>query len=195
MPAKALRILSVGPPSASTTALLEHLQFRGWGSFAVETLAEAKSVLRTIRFSIVLAAEQLRDGKGYDLSPDVAERDGSLLVCVALSESCLWLPVVIDGERTLGQLAINEHLLEHELAMLLSGSAKRTAANDQAAIAQAAGKHEIPPRRRDTSAVAASASGEATAVLPAQQESSTSARLLKGPARPADTAARARASK
>lgn len=198
MPAKALRILSVGPPSASTTALLEHLQFRGWGSFAVETLAEAKSVLRTIRFSLVLACEQLPDGRGYELTKDVMDRNGHLLVCVSLSASFLWLPVVMDGERTLGQRAINEFYIEQELVTLLFTSAKRTAAKNASALAQASAKREIPPRRHDTSAAAAAAAaGDARTLVPGNSESPGIAapRLLKGTAKSPGAPARARASK
>jgi hypothetical protein len=193
--AKALRILAVGPPSSSTEAVLEGLQDRGWASYTVETLAEAQSVLRTIRFSIVLAAEQLRDGRGYDLAQEVAERNGNLLVCVSLSESFLWLPVVIDGERTLGQRAINEFLLEQEVATLLSSSAKRAASMEESAFRQAIAKREMPPRRREASA--AVVSGKAGAILPAPSEAAPSAgpRVLKGAAKASESAARARASK
>ncbi|HKS80876.1 MAG TPA: hypothetical protein VJR23_05180 [Candidatus Acidoferrales bacterium] len=197
MPAKALRILAVGPPNLSTDAVLERLLFRGWGSYAVESLAEAKSVLRTIRFAIVLAAEELRDGRGYDLSEDVASRDATLLVCVSLSISCLWLPVVVDGTRTLGQFAINEHLLEQELVLLLSGAAKRTAAQQESVLAKAIGKREIPPRRREPAAASAAAAGDARTLVPGNSESPGIAapRLLKGTAKSPEAPARARASK
>lgn len=195
MSAKALRILAVGPPGTSTDAILERLQFRGWGSYGVETLAEAQGVLRTIRFSIILAAEQLRDGRGYDLAEEVALQDGTLLVCVSLSESSLWLPVVIDGARTLGQRAINEHLLEHELAVLLSGAAKRMAPKEGTAFAQAFGKREMPPRRHESTAADASRETNALHPAPAQGAGTAAARLLKRAAKPAEGAARARASK
>jgi hypothetical protein len=158
VPTKALRILVVGAPIASTDAMLERLNERGWGSYSVETLAEARGVLRTIRFALVLAAESLSDGRGYDLMEEVATQSGSLLVCVTLSESCLWLPVVTEGDRTLGNRAVNEYMLEGELEFLLAGAAKRRA--EERAGGTGGAKREIPPRRKDAAIEATGSAAE-----------------------------------
>jgi hypothetical protein len=81
-----------------------------------------------LKFEIVLAAENLPDGQGYDLSEIVAQRARSLLVAVALSASVLWLPVVLQGSRVLGQRALNDNMLEAEVeTLLISGSSRRKA--------------------------------------------------------------------
>jgi hypothetical protein len=84
----------------------------------VETVAEAEASLRETRFDIVLASEFLPDGRGYDLTGCVVDSSATLLVAIALSEACLWLPVVQHGIRTLGDRALNSHTLQSEIAAL-----------------------------------------------------------------------------
>ena len=86
--------------------MLARLTNRGFGSRTVETLREARDLLGTFRWDVVLAAESLVDGRGYDLTEIVARRSGTLLVGVPLSESCLWLPVVERGALVLGRRAL-----------------------------------------------------------------------------------------
>lgn len=143
----ALRILVVGSPVASTDAMINRLELRGWGSYGVQSVSEAKEVMQTIQFDVVLAAERLPDGQGYDLMDGVGSCSGSLLVCVSLSESCLWLAVIEEGERVLGKRAVNQHMLELELEHLLCNSAKKRA-TDESGARRASAKRVIPPRRR-----------------------------------------------
>jgi hypothetical protein len=89
----------------------------------------------------VLAEEHLPDGRGYDLAESVERLATTLLVSVALSESCLWLPVVERGERSLGRRALNPRMLELELETLLSG-ARRDAPYAET-------KREMPPLRKN----------------------------------------------
>src|ERR1700690_831354 len=120
MPIKALRILLVGPASSRTLSALESFERNGWTSFSVETVAEATLLLRTIRFDIVLAQEVLPDGRGYELTKPVIECSGSLLVSVALSESCLWLLAAEHGVNSLGERAISPGMLGWEINGLLN---------------------------------------------------------------------------
>jgi len=120
MPTTSTRLLVVGPIASDTAAALERLVRHGWGSYSVESLSNARSAIGTLRFDVILAAENLRDGRGYELAPTVAEFSGTLLISVALSESCLWLPVVYKGESVLGERALNPRMLESELEFLLS---------------------------------------------------------------------------
>lgn len=122
-----MRVLVVGPLAPDTAAVLERLARHNWGSYAVESLSESKSVIKTLRFDVILAAEFLCDGRGYELAPRVAEFMATLLVSVTLSESCLWLPVVYCGENVLGQRALNPRMLESELEFLLSQPARDSA--------------------------------------------------------------------
>jgi hypothetical protein len=115
-----MRVLVVGPVAPDTAATLQRLGRHGWGSYSVDSLSDAISVFKTIRFDVVLAAENLRDGRGYELAARAADALATLLVSITLSESCLWLPVVYSGENVLGERALNPRMLESELELLLS---------------------------------------------------------------------------
>jgi len=173
----ALRILVVGAPLHSTDATLARMTQHGWGSHNVETLAEAKDVLSTFQFDVVLADEHVPDGLGYDLTEEVIARAKSLLVRVSLSESSIWLPVVADGIRVLGKRAVNQQMLELEIETLLARAAKSRASETDFAQQQLPPKREIPPRRRG---VAASV-GESAAPgsPPSSPESSARGRASK----------------
>jgi hypothetical protein len=120
MSAIAIRILATGPFGPLTRASLRRLADRGWGSRIAGTLREARELLGTFRFDLVLAAETLPDGRGYDIAPLVTRQLGTLMVGVALSESCLWLPVVDRGTDVLGKRALNASVIEAEAEAILS---------------------------------------------------------------------------
>jgi len=111
----------VGNPSANTAAMLFRLATRGWCARHADTLAEAREVMETFRFTVVLAPEILPDGSGYDLVAIVSRQCGNLYVGIPLSET-LWLPVVDHGAVVLGQRALNSNVFEHEVEFAL-GSA------------------------------------------------------------------------
>jgi len=121
MPVIAMRILVVGTRAPGTTPMLERMAARGFGARDVPTAKEARQMLATFRFDAVLAAESLPDGSGYDLADMVAEREATLAVGVALSESCLWLPVIERGAKVLGKRALSPRMLELELDLMLLG--------------------------------------------------------------------------
>jgi len=128
MPASAVRILVVGPLTEATGGISRRLERHGWASHAVGTVREAQIVLQTIRFPLVLAAEKLADGAGYDLAKSATEQGLTLMVGLQLSETWLWLPVVDAGKRALGTRALNPVMLEAEIERLLSEmDAARTA--------------------------------------------------------------------
>lgn len=116
-----VRVLVVGLTNANTQAMLERWRRSGWGSHAVESVQEAETVLKTIRFRVILAAENVRDGSGYELAPLVARQGGNLFISVALSETCLWLPVIEQGLGSLGKRAVNPWILETEVEGVLRG--------------------------------------------------------------------------
>jgi len=132
MPAKAVRILAVGSAGPHLSALLERLARNGWGSYSVETFAEARTVLRTLQFEVILAAEYLVDGSGFHLARELGTRSASLFVDVSLSEGHLWLPVVECGANTLGERALDPASFEQELGELLTGSAASGRASERA---------------------------------------------------------------
>jgi DNA-binding response OmpR family regulator len=115
----AVRILFVGNSTASTDSTLKTLARYGWESHAVKTAREAGTVLRTIRFQLTLATEKLPDGTGYELVPLIARQSGTLFVSVPLSETCLWLPAVENGVRSLGQRVLNPGTLAIEASSIL----------------------------------------------------------------------------
>lgn len=122
-----VRILFTGKSSIQTTAILTRLGNRGWGSYGVDTLSESKTLMDTFKFDVVLALENLSDGRGYDLAEAVKERGNSLLVGIELSDTHLWLPVVYHGKNVLGECAINSEMIERELAGLLATSERAPA--------------------------------------------------------------------
>jgi DNA-binding response OmpR family regulator len=117
-----MRILVVGTPSRGTQSILSRLASCGWGSRTVETLREAEVLVNTFRFDMVLATESLPDGRAYAMTQAIARRSGTLIVAIALSESCLWLPVVEQGRRVLGTRALRPEQLEREAEKILRAS-------------------------------------------------------------------------
>lgn len=125
--ASPVRILVVGLKNASTQGMLERWRRSGWGSHAVDSVQEAETVLKTIRFKVILAAEKVGDGSGYELAPVVERQSGNLFISVALSETCLWLPVIEQGARSLGKRAVNPWILETEVENVLRVDSDRMA--------------------------------------------------------------------
>lgn len=153
MAATVLQILMVGNTSANTAAMLFRLAARGWGARHVDTLAEAKEVMGTFRFALVLAPENLPDGRGYDLSDVVSRQRGHLYVGIPLSET-LWLPVIESGALVLGQRALNGNVFENEveLAFGLVNAEARVAENRRAEAREGTSHRAAPPKRRGAEA-------------------------------------------
>jgi DNA-binding response OmpR family regulator len=118
------RILVVGTPADSTRAILKRLAARGWRWRAAGTLREARKLLKTSHFDIVLASEALSDGRGYELGAIVGGQLGTLFVAVALSESSLWLPVVEKGTQVLGTRGFGPSMLLREMGTILEAHAE-----------------------------------------------------------------------
>jgi hypothetical protein len=113
------RILVVGDLLPGTGEILRRLSNKGFGSRHAKTLREAREILETFDFHIVLATELLRDGRGYDIAELVSRHSRTLIVGVALTESCLWLPVIYRGVQVLGKRALSAEMLSDELDSLL----------------------------------------------------------------------------
>ncbi len=91
-------------------------------------------MLETIRFPVVLAAEKLPDGNGYELGSSAEEQEATLMVGLKLTETSLWLPVVEKGERSLGTRALNPVMLEIEVEKLLTAIEARSAMRSKEGI-------------------------------------------------------------
>jgi hypothetical protein len=159
MAASSIRILVIGKPSSFTGLTLVRLSDCGWGFYTVENLRDARELLKTFQIDVVLAAESLSDGRGYDIAETIARQTGTLLVGVALSENSLWLPVIDRGTRVLGSRAIGAKLLEAELVRVLTKCADARGAEPVAhplhALRRSAPQHGIPPKRKRPTASAA----------------------------------------
>jgi hypothetical protein len=116
----AVRILFVGGSSPRTTAILTQLGQKGRGSYGVDTVKEAQTLLKTFKFDLVLALERLADGGGYDLVEQAMQRSNSLLVGIELLDTYLWLPVVYHGKNVMGERAINSEMVGRELEEILA---------------------------------------------------------------------------
>jgi hypothetical protein len=116
----AARILVVGHTAWSTTFTLQKLERVGCAFHSVDTITEAEAAIRTTPFDIVLASETMPDGRGYDLTNCVANCSATMLISIALSETCLWLPVVQHGVHTLGERALSSFTLQSEIIALLN---------------------------------------------------------------------------
>ncbi len=114
-----MRILYAGTPAPTTEEMLGRLAARGFGAYRAAKLCDARDLLETFRLDVVLATESLSDGRGYALADEMKEHRGTLIVGVALSESCLWLPVIERGVPVLGKRALSPAMLESELDRLL----------------------------------------------------------------------------
>ncbi len=151
MSAIGMRILEVGKLSRGTQSILSRLASSGWGSRMAETLREAEVLMRTFRFDLVLATESLPDGPAYAITGLVAELRGTLMVAIALSESCLWLPVVELGARVLGTRALRPEQLEQEAQNIL-----RARDQEQLRVLPSSNhsrsRRASPPRRKSSAA-------------------------------------------
>jgi hypothetical protein len=156
MSAMGMRILVIGTSTFDTTGMFNRLERRGWGACVVSTLREGRDLLRRYKFDLVLSAEVLPEGRGYDISDAVAKQSGTLLVGIALSESWLWLPVVEFGRKVLGKRALNLGLLESEARELLGKGDAYTAGETECRapirVEPAAARHGGVPRRKKTAA-------------------------------------------
>ena len=112
-------VLMVGLAGPTQTWMITKMEQRGWRCRAVQTLSSAFEALRSGKAEIVLAAELLPDGRGYDLMDAVACLSCSLLVGVMISEGYLWLPAVERGERTLGQGGVGPIQIESVVGELV----------------------------------------------------------------------------
>lgn len=83
---------------------------------------------------MVLAAENLQDGSGYDLAVLVARQAGDLVVGIALTDMPR-LPAVERGVFVLGHRALNANVFESEVERALGrvSGESRAVANRKAA--------------------------------------------------------------
>jgi hypothetical protein len=91
---------------------------RRWGCQCTrtETLAEAIRALEKKPYALVLAQVDVEDGSGSALIGPVAEYGGDLFLCMAVEDSCLWLPAVRNGRNCWGAGALRPGEFKRQLA-------------------------------------------------------------------------------
>ena len=72
-------------------------------------------MLKAIRFKVILAAENVRDGSGYELAPLVARQSGNLFNLNCAFGNMSVAACDRTGVRSLGKRALNPWMLETEL--------------------------------------------------------------------------------
>ena len=108
----AMRTLFVGALTPRITTILTRLGQKGFGSYAVESLGQAREAVESSSFELAIALERLDDGQGYELTELVTRRGGSLFVGV---EDFTGLPLVAGcrpREEGLGASALDYDMLE-----------------------------------------------------------------------------------
>jgi hypothetical protein len=103
-----------------TEVILCRLADAGHFSRRAHNLEQAREILRATHPKLVLASEALSDGRAYELIRPIERMGVSLLVSIALTDTCIWLPVVQRGRRTLGLRAMHQRFLEPEIYELLT---------------------------------------------------------------------------
>jgi hypothetical protein len=126
----------------------------------VKTVREAETVLRTIRFQLTLATEKLPDGTGYELASLIAQQTGNLFISVPLTETCLWLPTVEKGVKSLGERSLNPPLLKTEAESILRTCDTANLALESARNGGRGSSVEIVRAEANTGVAVAAASGE-----------------------------------
>src|SRR5208282_952663 len=162
MPTTEVRILVVGSHGSIPIVVPGRSSFRDWPLQIVGTLDEARAALSMMQGSLVLASENLPDGRGCEHSDLVARHLGSLLVCVSLSENSLRLPVIEHGKQVLGTRAIPEGAVDSEIAILLR-NAPRDAVGAKGCVQPAVSKMQIPPMHKCAAEARAPLSAAASA--------------------------------
>src|SRR5712691_3840784 len=99
-------VLLVGKKISRGSRLAEWLQGLGWEYHITASFQEARTLLETRRFDLVLSETDLPDGNAYGLISTVTGSPTSLFFCLAVEDSYWWLPAVTQGRECLGAPAL-----------------------------------------------------------------------------------------
>src|SRR3989441_7970830 len=98
--------LLVGNNMSRALRLVEWLQSLGCEYHIAASYQEARTLLETHRFDVVLSEISLPDGNAYRLIASVRDSPASLFFCLAVEDSYWWLPAVTQGRECLGVPAL-----------------------------------------------------------------------------------------
>jgi hypothetical protein len=85
------------------------IQLRGWGfrcDFA-SNKRDARRILKSNRFDLLLSQASLPDGTGFGLTKALKGRPVTAFICLELDDSCLWMPATENGRECLGKAALS----------------------------------------------------------------------------------------
>ena len=99
-------VLLVGNNMSRAFRLVEWLQSLGCEYHIAASFQEARTLLETRRFDVVLSETDLSDGNAYGLISAVTGSPTSLFFCLAVEHSYWWLPAVTQGRECLGAPAL-----------------------------------------------------------------------------------------
>ena len=83
--------------------ILTRLGQKGFGSYAIERMEQARELIPDCKFELVISLEKVDGGSAYDLMSLVRDYGGSLVVGVQSFSGYLWLTVLITGKKCWGQ--------------------------------------------------------------------------------------------
>jgi len=95
-------VLLVGKNMSCAFCLADWLQRLGCEYRITLSYQEARTLLETRRFDVVLSETDLPDGNAYGLIPMVTGSPTSLFFCLAVEDIYWWLPAVTQGRECLG---------------------------------------------------------------------------------------------
>ena len=124
-------VLLAGNNMSRAFRLVEWLQSLGCEYHIAASYQEARTLLETHRFDVVLSEISLPDGNAYRLIASVRDSPASLFFCLAVEDSYWWLPAVTQGRECLGVPALRPaefaEILQETLFELTAASPPRFA--------------------------------------------------------------------
>lgn len=102
MDIKESNVLLVGKRMSGASRLADWLERLGCEYRITASYQEARTLLETRRFDVVLSETDLPDGNAYGLISTVIGSPTSLFFCLAVEDSYWWLPAVAQGRECWG---------------------------------------------------------------------------------------------
>ena len=102
MDIKESNVLLVGKRMGGASRLAEWLERLGCEHRITASYQEARTMLETRRFDVVLSETDLPDGNAYGLISTLIGSPTSLFFCLAVEDIYWWLPAVMQGRECLG---------------------------------------------------------------------------------------------
>ena len=99
-------VLLVGPGHHNFLALADRMRQWGFRCHFAGTVRTAQELVNTTRVDLVLSNVHLPDGTGYGPLASLSGLPVTAFLCLAVEESCFWLPAIDEGIDCLGLPAL-----------------------------------------------------------------------------------------